>query len=192
MISNILPFPRGTKFSDNQVELDGSAINPEGALFRVKDVTIHPGQEVELILRCVRNGSSSTLTIVSSGGVPELVKLSPDSDWPRKAVALGTGGNQWVRPADPEYPAGFQVAPGDLFYVVEEGFAKVRNDGTARVMGEQLTCNSSGQAAAATAVQFVFGCSMHSGAAGANSAITVYVYPAPLRLKESATTVVLG
>lgn len=189
MITNILPFPRGTTWSGKGVvELDGSPVVLEGALFRVKDKHVHTGQEVEMVLRCVRNGGSSALTVVNAAGYPLLVKLSPDQDWERKAVALATAATNIAKPADPAYPASFSVPAGDLFYVVEQGYLNVAKDNVAKSVGHYLTANANSVAAIAAQSQYIWGVAVASAAA-ADAYVTAYVLPGFPGYQETATTI---
>lgn len=125
-ISSVLPFPRGSTWSDGSGQtLDSTTANDlTGRLFVAPDTTHGTGMSV--ILRCVR--TNTAITVGGSVAAPQhrIYSFDGDSkDWGTEIDAVTGSLGEVGKPLDDAYAGELVIAQYDLLYVVEEGPTKV-------------------------------------------------------------------
>ena len=119
---NLLPFPRGETFwNGNGVSAtDPAGQNVLGKVFRVEDTKYG---SAGITLRVVQNLSGAALTGVNAGrGVRYTGAVTGLS---RKVAGYVAAQGAYGVPIDDAY-SGTTISANDIFYVVEEGYCKVK------------------------------------------------------------------
>ena len=125
-ISDVLPFPRGSTWSDKSgMTLTASIANElTGRLFVVKDTQHDTG--IRVILRCVRTNVALTVGGTASVPLHQIFSFDGDTkDWGTEIDAITGAVGEVGKPIDDAYPGAYVIPQYDLCYVVEEGPTKI-------------------------------------------------------------------
>lgn len=160
-----LPFPRGQTFSDGVLTMtDQFHSAQEGRVYEVDD-TVH-GTGVKIKLRVVKNDTGAAITVTR-----EFAQFSgPPTghgdvlDFGRRIGRVGVNLSAHgviVKPIDDAYTVGQVIPAGDLFYVIESGWATVLTEGVLVALPARtaIAADAAGRinGAAAAAGQYVVG-----------------------------------
>ena len=156
-ISQNLPFPRGSTWSDGsgQTLSDTTASDLEGKLYVVPD-TVH-GTGRHVVLRCVKNDSSGDITAAR-----KLYSFSVGAlDVGGRIDGIAGSAGELCKPLDDAYTVGMTIPDDDLFYVVDEGPCYVTSEAsTYNITAQDAVANDTSglvNGAKAAAGEYPFG-----------------------------------
>jgi hypothetical protein len=163
-----LPFPRGTTYKDDgNLVLSDNTTCGAGVVGRLFETTDSSGRP--LVLRAVRADAALTnigfQTVSYTAG-----KIGMNVD------ALCNADGEVASIVDDAYPATYDIAQYDVFYVVEEGFVKVLAESDVSAAGVKVEADAGNNSVqAATADHYVIGVATEAVSATATGYATIHV-----------------
>jgi hypothetical protein len=177
MTANLLPFPRGSTWSDyanSGITLSDTEppADLEGKVFGPLPDTKH-GTAHDVYLRVVKNDLDSDLDVSTYANTCLEFSATTAKDFGARAVVTPTSEGGLAKPIDDAYDSTGQDIPAyDLFYVVEAGPCNVMMASGAQNQGVPQMADTAGALKAATGTNYVVG-TLLAGTAGSVVALVL-------------------